>query len=89
MENGTSLVQEIPIDDPTATQYKVDKLDSKNVYIFSLKALTNAGKGDAIFMNATTLLDGGKHTLSNHPPCKLLRKVKAVARSTSCAEAKC
>ncbi|KAF5893453.1 neural cell adhesion molecule L1.1-like isoform X1 [Clarias magur] len=58
VENSPSTLQRVELDDPTATQYNVDKLDAKNYYIFSLKAFTDAGEGEAIQINATTLLDG-------------------------------
>ncbi|KAM9445055.1 neural cell adhesion molecule L1.1 [Clarias gariepinus] len=63
--NGPSTLQRVEIDDPTATQYNVDKLNAKNYYIFSLKAFTDAGEGEAIQINATTLLDGVPPTSVN------------------------
>ncbi|XP_053096642.1 neural cell adhesion molecule L1.1 isoform X2 [Pangasianodon hypophthalmus] len=65
VEKGLSTLQTVKIEDPRATQYKVDKLDSKNYYIFSLKAFTDAGEGETIHVNATTLLDGVPPTSIN------------------------
>ncbi|KAK3518783.1 hypothetical protein QTP70_012734 [Hemibagrus guttatus] len=64
VENGPSMLQEVKID-PTVTQYSMDKLDPKNYYIFSLQAFTDAGKGESIHINATTLLDGVPPTSVN------------------------
>ncbi|XP_053498627.1 neural cell adhesion molecule L1.1 isoform X1 [Ictalurus furcatus] len=65
VENGPSTIQSMTIEDPTVTQYTVDKLDSKNYYIFSLRAFTAAGEGEPIHVNATTLLDGVPPTSVN------------------------
>ncbi|KAG7323773.1 hypothetical protein KOW79_013475 [Hemibagrus wyckioides] len=65
VENGNSLLQEMQIDDPTVMQYTMDKLDPRNHYIFSLKAFTDAGKGESVHINATTLLDGVPPTSVN------------------------
>lgn len=64
MENGLNTLQTVKLDDPTAMQYKVEELDSKNYYSFSLRAFTDAGEGEPIHINATTFFDGGKDTLS-------------------------
>ncbi|GAA6066881.1 neural cell adhesion molecule L1.1 isoform X1, partial [Tachysurus ichikawai] len=58
VENGPSTLQKVELDDPTVTHYNVDKLDPKHFYIFSLNAFTDAGKGESVHINATTLLDG-------------------------------
>ncbi|TTO15641.1 Neural cell adhesion molecule L1.1 [Bagarius yarrelli] len=60
VENGPSMLQSVKLDDPTVTRYKVDNLNTKNYYIFSLKAFTDAGEGEPVHINATTLLDGGE-----------------------------
>ncbi|XP_072552144.1 neural cell adhesion molecule L1.1 isoform X2 [Salminus brasiliensis] len=56
--DGPSTVQVVTIDDPSATNIKLDNLDSQSHYFFSLKAFTQAGKGGEAKVNASTLLDG-------------------------------
>ncbi|KAF7695861.1 neural cell adhesion molecule L1.1 isoform X3 [Silurus meridionalis] len=64
LKNGTSILQAIQVD-PKETQYKIHDLDSKNFYIFTLKAFTVAGEGESTHVNATTLLDGVPPTTVN------------------------
>ncbi|XP_060794599.1 neural cell adhesion molecule L1.1 isoform X2 [Neoarius graeffei] len=58
VENGLNTLQPVKLNDPTAMQYKVEELDSKNYYSFSLRAFTDAGEGEPIHINATTFFDG-------------------------------
>ncbi|XP_062871146.1 neural cell adhesion molecule L1.1 [Trichomycterus rosablanca] len=48
---------EVPPIDPKLTHYRVEQLDPKHTYIFTLRAFTGAGDGEPVYLRATTLLD--------------------------------
>ncbi|XP_066528484.1 neural cell adhesion molecule L1-like [Hoplias malabaricus] len=57
IENRHNTVVRMPIVDAETTNQTLRDLNPRSFYIFTLRAFTNAGGGDNIMINATTLRD--------------------------------
>ncbi|XP_063065660.1 neural cell adhesion molecule L1.1-like [Engraulis encrasicolus] len=63
--NGTTSLLEVPINDPTKTDYRLEHLNPQEFYYFSLQGKTAAGLGESTKMKGATLLDGVPPSLIN------------------------